>query len=55
VLSPHTEVISKFRFSKPTTDLNTTLQHDNEEDLIVTRRKNEFLEIGENYLNESME
>lgn len=43
-------MISKFRFSLPS-DLDDeekkiALQHDNENDIVVKRKKNEFLEIG---------
>jgi hypothetical protein len=46
-----TDVLSKYRFNLPTTEnenekRNTTLQHDNESDIIVRRKKNEFIEIG---------
>lgn len=41
-------MISKFRFSMPSKDDDNheTLQHDNDHDLLVRRKKNEFLEIG---------
>lgn len=40
-------MISKFRFSMPSDDDDrAALQHDNDHDIIVKRKKNEFLEIG---------
>lgn len=44
----YSDVISKFRFSMPSEDdeNRVALQHDNDHDIIVKRKINEFLEIG---------
>lgn len=41
-------MISKFRFSMPSDHekCNLALQHDNENDIVVRRKMNEFIEIG---------
>ena len=41
------DVISKFRFSMPSDhEKCLALQHDNENDIVVRRKINEFIEIG---------
>lgn len=42
------DVISKFRFSMPSDQENCSLalHHDNENDIVVRRKMNEFIEIG---------
>lgn len=48
------DVISKFRFNLPAnrTEIMHQLEYDNDEDVVVPRKKNECIEIGETFFYE---